>query len=139
MTIRSRHSKAAYGDHNVVPVTGYPDWGGGLFLRYILKETRIHGSLVGVATFLGYYLLPLAIAAASGTIITVTTAHKYLASLPVLLTRTNFTQAFLNSLRIGDGLAYLNDRSHFLFAVLVSLGAAAGVGIVRNVHTTMNA
>ncbi|HPA52417.1 MAG TPA: hypothetical protein PLP50_12540 [Thermoanaerobaculia bacterium] len=62
-----------------------------------------------------------------------------ISGLPPFVQQLGWHQALLDGQRIQEGLAYLNDRSHFVFAALLLPGAAVAALILARVHDTVAA
>lgn len=111
-------------------------WCTGLFFRTALHRLRVRPWLLGLLAFSGYWLLPAAFAWLSGTLLTREALATIVSGLPSFVQRLGWHQALLDGQEIQAGLAYLNDRSHFVFAALLLPGGAIAATILARVHTT---
>jgi len=114
-------------------------WCNGLFFRIALDRLGVRPWLLGLLAFSGYWLLPAAFASFSGTLLTREALAAIVSGLPSFVQRLGWHQALLDGQRIQTGLAYLNDRSHFVFAALLLPGGMIAAAILTRIHVTVAA
>ena len=121
----------------------FPWWTSSPFVRKWVFEHRQSAFVSGLVVFLVYWVAPLILTLLFGSIITCATRQELLNLLsagpedmfdvPKLLSHLNCMQ----SVGSVDPLGYLTDKTHFLFAVIISIGAALATHVVRLFDVTM--
>jgi hypothetical protein len=107
----------------------YPLWPAGFLFRLLL---RYPSWLVGLAAFGAYWGLPCLMAAWDGTLAPASSAARGASGLQLLVS------AILGKHPADGPAAYLADRSHFLFAVVLALGTAVWAMILKRIGLAMD-
>jgi hypothetical protein len=119
---------------------GFAPWARSWVLRLLLVRWELSGACVGAICFATYWIVPLAFSLIDGTAITQEAAqslkqnwlplHTHIALLDQLFDRLIAAQ----KLHGAAQLAYLQDRTHFLFAAIVSIGVWISVVLFRKLQ-----
>lgn len=125
---------------NEVPTASAPplfEWFGGILLAPLQLARVIRPWAFGGIAFLGYWGVPLILAGLSGALLTADplTSRADDAGWPIgpladyLQSRSSMT----------EGIAYLSDSTHFLFALVISFGTSIAVVVLKNVRPVTQA
>lgn len=115
----------------------FAHWCDGLLLRVALFKMHIRPWSIGLLVFAGYWGLPLIVATLSGSLVTKASLSSLCSLLPAPVSQNGILQWLMDFQSMPQGLAYLNDRSHFIFAALLVPGSAVVSMILTKVHTTV--
>lgn len=112
-------------------------WCTGIIFWLVFDFLALSPFLVGLLAFSVYWGVPLAFAIWNGTLITIPTlkgysnvfaGHAILQSSLALFARTQV---------MSDGMPYLLDRVHFIFAILVAIASVIGTIILRKMGSDL--
>ena len=121
----------------------YPWWGASLFVRKWIFERQSSALTSGFAVFILYWFAPLVLALFFGSIITCETRQKLINLLSTRPTDLIDVPNLLGQLRCmasaaeAQPLGYLTDKTHFLFAIIISIGAGFATHVVRRFNATI--
>ena len=106
-------------------------------LRLIFDRMGVDPWLAGIAVFGGYWGIFLVLSALNRVLLAKDWITRLMEDLPSYVLSLGLHQQFLESQKIESGQAYLNDSSHFVFAILLVPGTWAGCWILTRVHSTL--
>ncbi|MCI0506039.1 MAG: hypothetical protein L0Z73_07985, partial [Gammaproteobacteria bacterium] len=121
----------------------YPWWTKSFFVRKVVFEWRISGFWAGVTVFAVYWCVPLVFALISGTVLPRPILEEWSSMLSANFPDVSPEAKYFNGLAHDQklhyltDLAYLTDKTHFFFALVISVGAGIATHVVRNVNTTI--
>jgi hypothetical protein len=119
----------------------FEPWANNLLLHWFLYTVSPPSFVVSLLIFAVYWIVPFLISAYHGTLLSVARANALLAALadggaPAGLLNLARQFAAAQSIHQANGLGYLEDTTHFIFAVVISLGAAVGTQTLRHFDRT---
>ena len=130
---------------SVANATGptYAPWTTSRLLRRVLFEKPKPSYLASLGIFALYWGLPFLLAVIYGTIIpkdiVLNMAKGLATNLPDFFANAKALKAFANyqQLETPDSLAYLTDTTHFIFAVVISIGGGLAAHIIKRFNRTV--
>jgi hypothetical protein len=126
-----------------VPEEDYPWWSKSFVVRKVVFEWRISGFWAGIFVFAVYWGIPLLFALISGTVLPRPMLEEWSAMLSANFPDVSLESKYLNELahhqklQYMTDLTYLTDKTHFIFALVISIGAGIATHVVRNFNTTI--
>lgn len=121
----------------------YPWWSTSWLVAKIVHEWGVGSLWVGVIVFTVYWGIPLLFSIFSGTMLSHEVLLNWSLSLsnnsPDLLPVSKYLKELARgqNLRHLSDLSYLSDKTHFIFALLISVGAGIATRVVRHFNTTI--
>jgi len=120
----------------------FPPWSDNFIVHFFLYRLKPLGYFLPAAVAVVYWVLPLLLSARDGTLVNgtrVDAAVALLAELDWPSSVVDIARRFAASqkLRAPDSLPYLQDLTHFVFSLTLSLGALVGAVTIKNFHRTV--
>ena len=112
-------------------------WCAGLAFRTFLESLRISTWAIGAFGFFSYWLLPLVISASQGTLVSQHTLFKWRMSCAPGGILGQGLEWLATRQKISDGLGYLDDHTHLLFALIGVVGAMSSIAVLRDLHSSV--
>lgn len=129
--------------HSEVTEADYPWWSSSWVVKKVVFERQLSGYWLGLLIFAVYWGIPLLFSLFSGTVLLKDILTGWSASLsdtsrdllPIASYLTELAQGQM--LHGDDSLSYLTDKTHFAFALIISIGAGIATRVVRSFNATI--
>jgi hypothetical protein len=120
----------------------FPPWSDNFIVHFFLYQLKPLGYFLPAAVAVVYWLLPLLLSAWDGTLVSgarVDSAIRLFTELDWPSSVVDIAKRFKASqkLQAPDSLPYLQDLTHFVFALTLSLGALVSAMTIKNFNRTV--
>ncbi len=120
----------------------FPPWSDNFAIHFFLYGLNLPTYALPLLVAAGYWLLPLLISTWDGTLLCSARAEaavQHLSTLGLPGTVIDIAKQFAahQQLQCSNSLPYLQDKTHFLFTLALSLGVLAGVLNLKTFHRTV--